>query len=143
MALDYFVLWVNAEAPYKDAREYLDAVGKEPGRFMMGGTGTNQEDQIITVAMMLGAFGRMLTNSSIKPLITKGQWPAIVASITAGIAAATGARFSLLPPENASGNFVKVVQRVPVRIAIDSVDGDGAPQRLPVGLSVNARVRVH
>jgi hypothetical protein len=38
--------------------------------------------------MMLGAFGRMLTNQSIRPLITKGQWPAIVASITAGIAAA-------------------------------------------------------
>jgi membrane fusion protein, multidrug efflux system len=34
------------------------------------------------------------------------------------IAAATGARFSLLPPENASGNYVKVVQRVPVKIAI-------------------------
>jgi membrane fusion protein (multidrug efflux system) len=35
------------------------------------------------------------------------------------IAAATGARFSLLPPENASGNFVKVVQRVPVKIVLD------------------------
>jgi membrane fusion protein, multidrug efflux system len=35
------------------------------------------------------------------------------------IAAATGARFSLLPPENATGNFVKVVQRVPVKIVID------------------------
>ena len=35
------------------------------------------------------------------------------------IAAATGARFSLLPPENATGNFVKVVQRVPVKIVLD------------------------
>jgi membrane fusion protein (multidrug efflux system) len=35
------------------------------------------------------------------------------------IAAATGARFSLLPPENASGNYVKVVQRVPVKIVLD------------------------
>jgi len=35
------------------------------------------------------------------------------------IAAATGARFSLLPPENATGNYVKVVQRVPVKIVID------------------------
>jgi putative tricarboxylic transport membrane protein len=51
MALDYFVLWVNHEAPYKTAAEYLDAVRKEPGKFMMGGTGTNQEDQIITVMM--------------------------------------------------------------------------------------------
>jgi membrane fusion protein (multidrug efflux system) len=35
------------------------------------------------------------------------------------IAAATGAKFSLLPPENASGNYVKVVQRIPVRIAVN------------------------
>jgi membrane fusion protein (multidrug efflux system) len=36
------------------------------------------------------------------------------------IAAATGARFSLLPPENATGNFVKVVQRVPVKIVLEA-----------------------
>jgi membrane fusion protein (multidrug efflux system) len=35
------------------------------------------------------------------------------------ISAATGARFSLLPPENATGNFVKVVQRVPVKIVFE------------------------
>ena len=51
MALDYFVLWVNAESPYKTAAEYLDAVRKDAGKFVMGGTGTNQEDQIITVMM--------------------------------------------------------------------------------------------
>lgn len=56
LALDYFVLWVNAETPYKTAKEYLDAVKKEPGIFMMGGTGTAQEDQIITI-MMEQAFG--------------------------------------------------------------------------------------
>jgi hypothetical protein len=52
------------------------------------GGGDTKRLQIITVAMMLGAFGRMLTNDSIKPLLTKGQWPAIVASITGGTAAA-------------------------------------------------------
>jgi len=51
LALDYFNLWVNEESPYKTAKEYLDAVKKEPGKFMMGGTGTAQEDQIITVQM--------------------------------------------------------------------------------------------
>ena len=56
LALDYFVLWVNEEAPYKTAKEYLDAVKKEPGKFIMGGTGTAQEDQIITVQMEQ-AFG--------------------------------------------------------------------------------------
>src|SRR5512142_2213469 len=35
LALDYFVLWVNADSPYKNAKEYLDAVKKEPGKFKM------------------------------------------------------------------------------------------------------------
>jgi putative tricarboxylic transport membrane protein len=51
MALDEFVLWVNAETPYKTAQEYLAAAKKEPGKFRMGGTGSKQEDQIITVAI--------------------------------------------------------------------------------------------
>jgi tripartite-type tricarboxylate transporter receptor subunit TctC len=52
MALDQFVLWVNAEAPYKNAKEYLDAVkAGGPSKFKMGGTGSKQEDQIITVAL--------------------------------------------------------------------------------------------
>jgi putative tricarboxylic transport membrane protein len=52
LALDQFVLWVNAETPYKTAKEYLDAVkAAGPGKFKMGGTGSKQEDQIITVAI--------------------------------------------------------------------------------------------
>ena len=52
MALDEFVLWVNSETPYKTAKEYLDAV-KAGGanKFKMGGTGSKQEDQIITVGL--------------------------------------------------------------------------------------------
>jgi membrane fusion protein, multidrug efflux system len=50
------------------------------------------------------------------------------------IAAATGARFSLLPPENATGNYVKVVQRVPVKIALDG--GQDAEYLLRPGMSV-------
>jgi len=50
------------------------------------------------------------------------------------LAAATGARFSLLPPENATGNYVKVVQRVPVKIVIDK--GEDASHPLRPGLSV-------
>ncbi|MBM3567075.1 MAG: tripartite tricarboxylate transporter substrate binding protein [Alphaproteobacteria bacterium] len=50
LALDEFVLWVNAETPYKTAGEYIAAVkAAEPGKFKMGGTGSKQEDQIITV----------------------------------------------------------------------------------------------
>jgi putative tricarboxylic transport membrane protein len=51
MALDEFVLWVNAETPYNSAKDYIQAVKKEPGKFKMGGTGSKQEDQIITVAV--------------------------------------------------------------------------------------------
>lgn len=55
------------------------------------------------------------------------------------LSAATGARFALLPPDNASGNFVKVTQRVPVKIVLDKVD----PQHpLRAGMSVTATVAV-
>ena len=50
------------------------------------------------------------------------------------IAAATGAKFSLLPPENATGNYVKVVQRVPVKIVLDA--GQDPDHRLRPGMSV-------
>jgi membrane fusion protein, multidrug efflux system len=54
------------------------------------------------------------------------------------ISGATGARFSLLPPENATGNFVKVVQRIPVKIVLD--DGQDAEHMLRPGMSVTPTV---
>ena len=54
------------------------------------------------------------------------------------IAAATGAKFSLLPPENASGNYVKVVQRVPVKIVFEG--GQDPDHRLRPGMSVEPTV---
>ncbi|HYM13638.1 MAG TPA: HlyD family secretion protein, partial [Bryobacterales bacterium] len=54
------------------------------------------------------------------------------------VAAATGARFSLLPPENASGNYVKVVQRVPVKILFEK--GQDPQHLLRPGLSVEPTV---
>ena len=52
MALDQFVLWVNAETPYKTAKEYIAAVkAAGPNKFKMGGTGSKQEDQILTVGL--------------------------------------------------------------------------------------------
>jgi len=56
------------------------------------------------------------------------------------IAGASGAKLSLLPPENATGNFVKVVQRVPVRIALDP--GENQDHLLRPGMSVVPTVRV-
>jgi membrane fusion protein (multidrug efflux system) len=56
------------------------------------------------------------------------------------IGGASGSRFSLLPPENATGNYVKVVQRVPVRIDLDP--GENSDHRLRPGLSVDPKVYV-
>lgn len=56
------------------------------------------------------------------------------------IAGATGARYSLLPPENATGNYVKVVQRIPVKIVFDG--GQDPKHLLRPGMSVEADVRV-
>lgn len=55
---------------------------------------------------------------------------------------ATGAKFSLLPPDNATGNFVKVVQRIPVRIQLDKSDA-ALIDRLRPGMSVNVVVHTN
>ncbi|MBE7200819.1 MAG: HlyD family secretion protein [Parafilimonas terrae] len=76
-----------------------------------------------------------------------GQSVGIVADVLPGetftghvesLAPATGAQFSVLPPENATGNFTKIVQRVPVRIRLDGAGGRLG--RLRPGLSVTASV---
>ena len=60
LALDNFILWVNAESPYKTPKEYLAAVKAQPDKtFKMGGTGSKQEDQIITVLMEKTAGKKM------------------------------------------------------------------------------------
>jgi tripartite-type tricarboxylate transporter receptor subunit TctC len=61
LALDEFVLWVNAETPYKTAQDYVKAVkAGTDGQFKMAGTGSKQEDQIITVALEK-AVGKKMT----------------------------------------------------------------------------------
>jgi len=76
-----------------------------------------------------------------------GQKAMIVADVMPGrkfegrvlsLAPATGAVFSVIPPENATGNFTKIVQRVPVRIAV--ADGDGTLGVLRPGLSTTVSV---
>ena len=56
------------------------------------------------------------------------------------IAGASGARFSLLPPENATGNYVKVVQRIPIKIVLDP--GSNNDHQLRPGMSVEPKVRI-
>src|SRR6516225_11471276 len=59
----------------------------------------------------------------------------------AGFGAGTGAAFSLLPAQNATGNWIKIVQRVPVRVALDPREIAAHP--LQIGLSMRADVDVH
>ncbi len=58
-----------------------------------------------------------------------------------GLGAGTGSAFALLPPQNASGNWIKVVQRVPVRIALDTAQLARHPLR--IGLSTTVKVDTH
>ena len=61
LALDEFVLWVNAESPYKTTQDYVNALkAGNPGQYKMAGTGSKQEDQIITVAIAK-AEGKKMT----------------------------------------------------------------------------------
>ncbi len=62
LALDQFVLWVNSETPYKSAKDYIDAVkAADDKKFKMGGTGSKQEDQIVTVALEKQTAPKKLT----------------------------------------------------------------------------------
>jgi membrane fusion protein (multidrug efflux system) len=61
------------------------------------------------------------------------EWPAKVAAISA----ATGAEFAVLPPQNATGNWVKVVQRLPVQVEVEQVPGQ---QQLRAGMTVTVTV---
>ncbi|HKJ94757.1 MAG TPA: HlyD family efflux transporter periplasmic adaptor subunit [Gammaproteobacteria bacterium] len=58
-----------------------------------------------------------------------------------GLSAGTGSAFELLPPQNATGNWIKVVQRVPVRISLDPAELEKHPLRL--GLSLHVSIDVH
>ena len=58
--------------------------------------------------------------------------------IVSAIGAGTGSVFSLLPPQNATGNWIKIVQRIPVRI--DFVDRADIPEQLPLGASLTVTV---
>jgi membrane fusion protein, multidrug efflux system len=73
--------------------------------------------------------------ASVKADVLPGQ---VFRGHVASLAPATGAQFSVLPPENATGNFTKIVQRVPVRIQLD--DGASTLGDLRPGLSVTAAV---
>src|SRR3954470_10085783 len=58
-----------------------------------------------------------------------------------GLGAGSGSAFALLPPQNASGNWIKIVQRVPVRVALDPAELADHPLRVGLSVSVSADIR--
>ena len=62
----------------------------------------------------------------------------LIWTYSCSIAGASGARFSLLPPENATGNYVKVVQRIPVKLVFEP--GETKGHELRPGMSVEPKV---
>jgi len=58
-----------------------------------------------------------------------------------GFSAGTGSAFSLLPAQNATGNWIKVVQRLPVRISLDPADLEKHPLRIGLSMQVNVNIR--
>lgn len=65
----------------------------------------------------------------------------VAEGVVQSLSPATGAKFALLPPDNATGNFTKVVQRVPVRIAITKDLGPGRPLRPGMSVTVHVQTR--
>ena len=74
--------------------------------------------------------------------LTLDAYPGVnIKGAISSLSDATGARFSLLPPDNASGNFVKVTQRIPVKISI--LDGNAYRNILRAGLSVDVTIKTN
>lgn len=90
-----------------------------------------KEDQL--VAMHIGQPVRLMADLYGGGVTYHGQ--------VLGIGAGTGSAFALLPPQNATGNWIKVVQRVPVRIALSPEELARHPLR--IGLSMHVDVDVH
>jgi len=102
--------------------------------------------------MTVVPLANIWVTANLKETQLKGVWPGNPAEVTVdayhgltfhghveSISPATGAQFSLLPPENATGNFTKVVQRVPVRVRLNARENPSAPLR--PGMSAEVKIR--
>lgn len=108
-----------------------------PGQFIAAGTQVTTLAGLPLVWVIANYKETQLTNVMVgnKATITVDTFPGRkLRGHVVAISPASGAQFALLPPDNATGNFTKIVQRVAVKIAID--DSDGLEDRLRPGLSV-------
>jgi membrane fusion protein, multidrug efflux system len=115
--------------------------GVREGQYAHAGVQVNSVVPLDTVWVVANYKETQLTHVSIgqRASITVDTFPGVtVTGYVQSIAPASGSQYSLLPPDNATGNFTKVVQRVPVKIALDR-DGPLAGRLLP-GMSVIATI---
>jgi membrane fusion protein, multidrug efflux system len=144
----------SAKAQYDAAKVNLDATtvragiegrigdkNAQIGQYVQGGTRMMSivpvQRTYVTANFKETQIGRMRPGQPVK-IIVDALPDAAVNGHVDSIAPGTGSQFSILPPQNATGNFTKIVQRVPVRIVIDA--GDDVRGVLVPGLSVVAEV---
>ncbi|AFK03642.1 secretion protein HlyD family protein [Emticicia oligotrophica DSM 17448] len=115
----------------------------EPGQFIQPGQtlATIVQDSLYWVVANFKEtqISRMAVGQEVK--ITLDAFPEMeLKGKIADFSDATGAKYALLPPDNASGNFVKVTQKIPVKIAIEGVEK--LRDKLRAGMSVEAEVKI-
>ena len=116
----------------------------QPGQFVQAGqslfTVVNDSDIWVVANFKETQVSSMKIGTAVDVSVDAYKDKPIKAYISS-FSPATGARFPLLPPDNATGNFVKVVQRVPVKIRFQSGDAE-VMKKLRPGLSVNVTVNI-
>ena len=139
--LDYAKLQLTYTAVTAPISGIVSHKDVEPGQFVQEGQTlfsiTSDSDAWIVANFKETQLARMRAGQSVEFMVDaypRAKFQGRVDSI----AGATGARFALLPPDNASGNFVKVTQRVPVKIVLAEAPDPQRPLR--PGMSVDAAV---
>ncbi len=98
-------------------------------------------DYWVTANFKETQLGRMKPGEKVEVKIDAFDGHTFVGTVNS-ISPGSGAKFSLLPPDNATGNFTKVVQRIPVKIVLDRQSIKGYESRIAPGMSVEASVEL-
>lgn len=124
----------------------VSKIAIQPGQFLQPGQSLfyiiNNEETWVVANFKETQLNKMVVGQEVS--ISADAFPGTEFKGTiASFSPATGARFSLLPPDNATGNFVKVVQRLPVRINLDPAKNDAEKlSRLRPGMNVEVDVHL-
>jgi len=115
-----------------------------PGQFLVAGGQVAMLIPLPNLWVIANYKETQLTHMAVgeRAVVTVDTFPGhVLRGHVIGFSPGSGAEFALLPPDNATGNFTKVVQRIGVKIAID--DADGLAERLRAGMSVIAKIDAH